>query len=106
MARATWIPLSGFEGVWCAERVGPGGVPLRAVAWRLGDGGLAIYSPLRGLGDDAHRELEGLGAPKVLLAPNHFHNLGLAEHVARYPNATIFGAATALPRLGRRVGRC
>jgi hypothetical protein len=104
MSRAIWMPLSGFAGAWCAERLGPGGVPLRAVALRLADGTLAIYSPLRGLGEEAHRELAALGAPSALIAPNHFHNLGLAEHAARYPTATIFGAATAAPRLKRRAG--
>ncbi len=78
------------------------GAPLRSVAVALGDGRLAIYSPLRGLGDQAHAELAALGRPAFLIAPNHFHNQGLAEHAARHPGVVVVAAAAAIPRLTRR----
>jgi len=61
-----------------------------------------VYSPVRGLGDEAHRELSALGTPECLVAPNHYHHLGLAEYAAAYPGAAIVASATALPRLRKK----
>jgi hypothetical protein len=58
----TWRPLAGLEGLWHAARE-VSGVPLRSVALRLADGRLAIYSPVRGLGHEAHLELTKIGPP-------------------------------------------
>jgi hypothetical protein len=95
-----WQPVAGFATIWQATRF-RSGVPLRSLAVALGDGRLAIFSPLRGLGDEAHADLAAMGRPAFLIAPNHYHNLGLAEHVARYPDITVVAAATAIPRLAR-----
>jgi hypothetical protein len=95
----TWRVLPGVpSGAWHAERV-RSGVPLRATAFRLEDGSLGVYSPLRGLGEAAHGELAARGEPRLLVAPNHYHNLGLGEHARRYPRATVVASATAVPRL-------
>ena len=39
----------------------------------------------------------------MFLAPNHFHNLGLAEWTAKYPDAIVVSSETALPRLKRQA---
>jgi hypothetical protein len=96
-----WQPVAGFGTLWQTTRP-RSGAPLRSVAVALGDGRLAIFSPLRGLGDETHAELAAVGRPAFLIAPNHYHNLGLTEHVARYPDATVVAAAAAIPRLARR----
>jgi len=95
--------MPGLDGVWHAQRV-VNGVPLRAVALRLADGRLAVNSPIRRLGDGAHRELAAIGAPAFLIAPNHFHNLGLGEYLTAHPGAAVVASPTAAPRVRRRCG--
>jgi hypothetical protein len=99
----TWSPVPGLDSVWRAERV-VNGVPLRSLAVRLADGRLAIYSPIRRLGRDAHAELAAIGAPAFLVAPNHFHNLGLGEYAAAHPGARVVSSPTAASRVQRRCG--
>jgi len=65
----------------------------------LRDGGTLIYSPTW-LGDEStFAQVEALGTPRVLLAPNHFHHLSLGRFRARYPDALAVAAKSALPRL-------
>lgn len=78
------------------------GVPLRSVGFRLADGRLAVYSPILGLGEDAHRTLKALGEPALLVAPNHYHHLGLAEYATAYPQSGIVGSSRAVRRLQTR----
>jgi len=96
-----WHPIAGLDGIWQAVAIVEG-APLRSVALRLADGRLAVYSPIRGLG--AHRELAAIGDPAILIAPNHYHNLGLKEYAAAYPGVTVVASAVAAPRLRRRCG--
>lgn len=103
MTVSTWRVLPSLSsGAWQAERV-RSGVPFRSTAFRLADGSLGLYSPIRELGDAAHEELVGLGTPRLLVAPNHFHNLGLGEHARRYSEATVTASSTAIPRLMRKT---
>jgi hypothetical protein len=103
-AASTWRPVAGIAGAWHAELQGAGGARLRAVALRLTGGGLAVLSPLRGGGPAAHEALRGLGQVELLVAPNHFHNLGLREHLAAHPGAKVVATGRAAPRLRRRCG--
>jgi hypothetical protein len=103
-ATKTWRAVPDVDGVWCADRV-VHGVPLRALAIRLTGGRLAIHSPIRGLGRQAHGELAGIGVPAFLIAPNHFHNLGLREYAAEYPGVIIVASATAVRRVKRLCRR-
>jgi hypothetical protein len=95
-----WHPLFGGDGLWHAQKVVMG-VELRSVALRLADGRLAVTSPIRDLGDGAHSELAALGRPAALVAPNHFHNLGLREYARAYPDAIAVASAQAVPRVRR-----
>jgi hypothetical protein len=99
-----WQPIDGLGDFWQSE-VRRQGVPLRSVAFRLADGRLAVWSPIKGLGRAAHEELAGLGRPDLLVAPNHFHNLGLREYAAAYPQATVVASAAAAPRVKSKCGR-
>jgi hypothetical protein len=101
--RQTWRQVPALDGVWCAERVAHD-VPLRCLALRLADGRLAIHSPIRGLGSDAHRELAAIGAPAFLIAPNHFHHLGLRDFAARHAGVTVVASPAAAPRVKRKYG--
>lgn len=69
---------------------------------RLPDGGTLIHSPTR-LGERAFAEIDAIGAPRFLFAPNHFHHLGIPAFAARYPIARVIAAPRALPRLRRKL---
>ncbi len=75
-----------------------------AFAMRLVDGSLAVLSAPPSPGEGEVAELEALGQPSVLLAPNHYHNLGLRGFVERYPSALAVSTAKARPRLLAKTG--
>ncbi|MCP4247127.1 MAG: hypothetical protein GY778_08765, partial [bacterium] len=80
-----WETIAGLgPGIWAIDKWHPSGWHWRSVAVSLTDGALVIYSPLKHLGDEAHQSLAKLGRPELLLAPNGFHHLGLAETLERY----------------------
>lgn len=69
----------------------------------LGNGDLLVVSPGALPDDERWAELEMWGRPRFLLAPNHFHNSGLAAWQARYPDAQVVAHATAVPRLRKKL---
>jgi glyoxylase-like metal-dependent hydrolase (beta-lactamase superfamily II) len=69
----------------------------------IGDGGLLIVSPGTGMSDAAWARVAAWGAPRFLLAPNHFHNAGLAKWQARFPAAQIVAHPRALARLRKKL---
>lgn len=69
----------------------------------IGDGGLLIVSPGTGMSDAAWARVAAWGAPRFLLAPNHFHNAGLAKWQDRFPGAQIVAHPRALPRLRKQL---
>lgn len=71
-------------------------------ALRLRDGTSLVYSPTRLLPAAAHEAVLQVGRPSVLLAPNHYHYLGLSEFRERYPEATCICSDQARPRLARK----
>ncbi len=64
---------------------------------------LLVVSPGAPFDDARHAELARWGRPAWLLAPNHFHNAGIAAWKARYPDARVVAHPRALPRLRRQV---
>ncbi|MEQ1564302.1 MAG: hypothetical protein ABMA64_01605 [Myxococcota bacterium] len=75
---------------------------VRTFVFGLRDGGLCAVSP-GGRDEQRFAELEAHGPVRFLLAPNHFHNLGLASWKARFPDARVVAHPLALPRLRKRV---
>ena len=75
----------------------------RMAAIGIGDGGLLIVSPGVPMSDAGWEALARLGTPRFLLAPNHFHNAGLAAWQARFPEAKIVAHPRALPRLRKKL---
>jgi hypothetical protein len=67
----------------------------------LGDGGLLVYSPTW-LGRDTFEQVEAIGTPRVLLAPNHYHHMSLTRFRERYPDAVAVASKQAMPRLERK----
>lgn len=74
----------------------------RMLALGLRGGGLAIVSPGT-RGDEARSGLERWGEPKFLVAPNAFHNAGLAEWKRAYPGARVVAHEMARKRLEKKV---
>lgn len=70
-------------------------------ALKLPSGGLLVHSPTRDRGD-VHAGLDALGTPEILLAPNHYHHMGLAAYRAKYPSAKAVASDGARPRLERQ----
>lgn len=69
----------------------------------LGGGRLLVITPGTPMTQERWSALEKWGTPAFLLAPNHFHNLGVREWVGRYPSVRVAAHPTALPRLKKRL---
>lgn len=67
----------------------------------LGDGGLALISPVP-IDDRLAAALAARGPVRALIAPNAYHHLHLEAATARYPDAAVFLAAGLEAKLGRR----
>jgi len=79
-----------------------GGGLARTVAVGLRGGGLVVVSP-GPRADEARAALERWGPVRFLLAPNHFHNAGLAEWASHCPSAAIVAHPNAHARLHKKV---
>src|SRR5690606_34563832 len=85
-------------GIWCAEKDTGGGWHNAMYVVRLKTGGLLVQSPTR-MGDAMLDTIAALGPVEVLLAPNHFHNMGLPRYRERFPGAKVASSEGARPRL-------
>ncbi len=72
---------------------------LRMLALRLTDGTLLVYSPIPLKKAESFQKLEQLGQVSFVLAPNHFHNLGIKPFKNRYPTLQFVASEAAIPRL-------
>lgn len=96
---STFRELDGCGGIHIAERN-----DLRCTAIRLKDGRLCLFSPVAGLNKKALESLSELGEVGFLLAPNHYHNKGLAEYQRAFPAAEACASEKAAPRLKKVTG--
>ena len=80
---------------------GPGEANALAVG---GKEGLVVISPPCRAPGDAFDQLARYGAVRALVAPNAFHNLGLAAWKQRFPGAEVFAPAQAVARVAKRSG--
>lgn len=71
--------------------------PTRMAVVRLAERALWVWSPV-GLDDALRRDVEALGSPRFLVAPNKLHHLFLGEWQRAWPEARLYGA----PGLARR----
>ena len=79
------------------------GQKVRMLALGLGNGRLLIVSPGKPTNDARFAALAPWGTPAFLLAPNHFHNGGIALWHQKFPDAAVVAHPTAIPRLTKQV---
>jgi len=103
--KPTWEPLPGTSDVFTLEKVLDSGWSLRSVAVRLEGGGLALVSPVRGTVKATEAWLREQGGVRYLLAPNHFHHMGIPPALDLFPDAHVVASRTAGPRLARQLDR-
>ncbi|MBX3232254.1 MAG: hypothetical protein KIT84_18925 [Labilithrix sp.] len=87
-----------FPGVYRAARPQPNGWENAMYVLRLADGSLLVHSATR-LGAGAFDELRALGDVRWLLAPNHYHHVGIPAYREAFPAARVIASATAARRL-------
>jgi hypothetical protein len=86
--------------LWVADRplkLVVGDIGTRMTVIQLADHGLFLHSPVR-LDADTRRALDGLGPVRCVVAPSKVHHLFVADYIAAYPEARIYGA----PGLARK----
>ena len=85
-------PLADDLWIFDGEAVPFLGLPFstRMTVVRLSEGGLWVHSPIK-LTETIKAQLQELGQVNYLIAPNHLHHLFLAEWIAAYPQADVFG---------------
>jgi hypothetical protein len=69
----------------------------------LGGGALLVVSPGTPVSEAQWEKLSQWGTPRFLLAPNHFHHIGIPAWKARFPDATVVAHPRALARLRKKV---
>ena len=80
-----------------------GAIKARMVIVGLRDGGVVVVSPGAPLTDAWVQQIAAYGPVRFLLAPNHFHNAGLAAGKARLHDTVVVAHPRAIPRLSRKV---
>jgi hypothetical protein len=76
------------------------GWELNMVVVRLPSGGLLLHSPTAGEG--AFEQVDAIGRPEFLFAPNHYHHMSLEAFRQRYPEAKAICSDGARPRLTKK----
>ena len=97
-ALSAFTPIPHQSNIWSSQKGS-----LRCTALKLSDGSLCLYSPVLGISDEAYDCLAALGKVSFLLAPNHYHNKGLAEYTKAFPDATLICSEHARPRLKKQT---
>lgn len=92
-------PVADVPGVFTASKAN-----LRCTAIKLRSGRLCLYSPVAGLSQAAKDSLRQIGEVAFLLAPNHYHNKGIAEYTAAFPKAQIVAPDGTRQRLKKVTG--
>lgn len=69
----------------------------------LGGGDLLVVSPGMPTSEGRWEQLSRWGKPRFLLAPNSYHNAGIAAWKERFPGATVVAGPRAHARLRKKV---
>jgi hypothetical protein len=96
---SAFAPLPECAGIFVATKGN-----LRCTAIALARDGLCLFSPVAGLSAAARSSLDAIGDVTHLFAPNHYHNLGIAEYATAFPRASLCASPKAVPRLEKVTG--
>jgi hypothetical protein len=99
-----WYEIDPGCGVYSFHVNHPQFISLRMLAIRLKDNSVMVVSPIKGLSQSCIDQLRSLGQVKFLLAPNHFHNLGIRPFVEMFPGVKLVARNEARPRLKKLTG--
>ena len=95
---AQWSTIDEKSGLRTLTRFDGGHAFLCATTLPLADGSLFVYSPITELRKAANAPVS------AMLAPNHFHNLGIKPVLAAFPDAAVYASAVARPRVAKLTG--
>lgn len=103
MARAADEPWEIYDEAlpFAGAVYGPRRVRMAVIG--LGGGALLVVSPGGSMTEARWEQLSRWGTPRFLLAPNHFHNAGIAAWKARFPEATVVAHPRAQARLRKKL---
>ena len=99
-----WLTLNSNPPVWTYCHTQEKFFDFRMVAIKLVDGSLLVYSPLPVASPMCWEQLSMFGQVSCIIAPSHFHNLGVKPLLERFPNAKLFAAPAAAKRLKKVTG--
>lgn len=98
-----WSRISFQPEIWSYSVSNLSFFDLRMLAIRLIDGSFMVYSPISSVDDEIWQALDQMGRVSTLLAPNHYHNLGLQPCLRRYGQLRLVAASDAIPRLTKKT---
>lgn len=75
----------------------------RMAAIGIGGGGLLVVTPGTQMTEERWSQLASLGTPRFLLAPNAYHNVGIAAWKKRFPEARVVAHPRSIKRLRKQV---
>jgi len=90
--------IDGLNNVYCVHKGN-----LTSVTITLKDKSLCVVSPIAGLPKSAYEPLEAIGKVQHVLAPNHYHNKGIAGFTKAFPNVNTYASDAAADRLYKQT---
>ncbi len=63
-----------------------------------------LYSPIPDPGESAVERVKDLGGVEAILAPSHFHHLGIPDWLSQFPEAHLYTPDVSIPRLQKQRG--
>lgn len=101
-----WAQLHDELGLYELEKKDGSGWCWRSLALRLTDGTFAVFSPIQGTaGRLAALRDFGLSKLGLVVAPNHFHYLGVPDLLREHPEVGVVTSPTAARRLRGKLKR-
>lgn len=94
-----YTQIEGLPGVYSTHKGN-----LRSIAIILKDRSWCVISPIAGLPKTAYASLEAIANVKHVLAPNRYHNKGIAEFSKTHPGAVFYSSSAAAERLQKQTG--
>jgi len=92
-------PVEGLKGVYSLHKGN-----LRSIAVQLANDSYCVISPIASIPAAAYEPLGPRSAIRFVLAPNHYHNKGLADFSNNFPKAKILASELARKRLKDQTG--